>query len=48
MADQHSNEGSSMGSTSGESSDSLVELKIKTLDSKICSFLVDKNVSVCF
>ncbi|XWS14398.1 hypothetical protein CRYUN_Cryun35bG0005900 [Craigia yunnanensis] len=46
MADQHSNEGSSMGSTSGESSDSLVELKIKTLDSNICSFLVEKNTPV--
>ncbi|MBA0721075.1 hypothetical protein Golax_008651 [Gossypium laxum] len=46
MADQHSNEGSSMGSTSGESSDSLVELKIKTLDSQIFSFLVDKNAPV--
>ncbi|XVE56243.1 hypothetical protein DITRI_Ditri03aG0222700 [Diplodiscus trichospermus] len=46
MADQHSNEGSSMGSTSGESSDSLVDLKIKTLDSKIFSFLVNKNTSV--
>ncbi|KAG8493706.1 hypothetical protein CXB51_011734 [Gossypium anomalum] len=46
MADQHSNEGSSMGSTSGESSDSLVELKIKTLDSQIFSFLVDKNTPV--
>ncbi|TYG70058.1 hypothetical protein ES288_D05G281600v1 [Gossypium darwinii] len=46
MADQHSNEGSSMGSTSGESSDSLVELKIKTLDSQIFSFLVDKKAPV--
>ncbi|XP_022769315.1 large proline-rich protein BAG6-like [Durio zibethinus] len=42
MADQHSNEGSS----SGESSDSLVELRIKTLDSQIASFLVDKNTPV--
>ena len=48
MADQHPNEGSSMGNVSGESSDSLVELKVKTLDSQICSLLVDKNVSVCF
>ncbi|KAH1065009.1 hypothetical protein J1N35_029996 [Gossypium stocksii] len=46
MADHHSNEGSSMGSTSGESSDSLVELKIKTLDSQIFSFLVEKNMPV--
>ncbi|KAK8692042.1 hypothetical protein V6N13_075526 [Hibiscus sabdariffa] len=46
MADQHSNEGSSMGSTSGESSDSVVELRIKTLDSRIFSFPVDKNTPV--
>ncbi|KAK8580059.1 hypothetical protein V6N12_070347 [Hibiscus sabdariffa] len=46
MADQHSLEGSSMGSTSGESSDSVVELRIKTLDSRIFSFPVDKNTPV--
>ncbi|KAK8643013.1 hypothetical protein V6N13_012330 [Hibiscus sabdariffa] len=46
MADQHSNEGSSMGSSSGESSDSVVELRIKTLDSRIFNFPVDKNTPV--
>ncbi|XP_039041908.1 ubiquitin-like domain-containing protein CIP73 isoform X2 [Hibiscus syriacus] len=46
MADQHFNEGSSMGSISGESSDSIVELRIKTLDSQIFSFPVDKNTPV--
>ncbi|OMP03007.1 Ubiquitin [Corchorus capsularis] len=46
MADQHSNEGSSTGNVSGESSDSLVELKIKTLNSQIFSFHVDKNTPV--
>lgn len=45
MADQHPNEGSSTGTVSGESSDSRVELRVKTLDSQICSLLVDKNVS---
>ncbi|OMO85453.1 Ubiquitin [Corchorus olitorius] len=46
MADQHSNEGSSTGNVSGESSNSLVELRIKTLDSQIFSFHVDKNTPV--
>ncbi|GMI90699.1 hypothetical protein like AT5G42220 [Hibiscus trionum] len=46
MADQHSNEGSSMGSSSGESSDSVIELRIKTLDSRIFSFPVDRNTPV--
>ncbi|XWS25981.1 hypothetical protein CRYUN_Cryun27aG0114300 [Craigia yunnanensis] len=46
MADQHPNEGSSMGNVSGESSDSLVELRVKTLNSQICSLLVDKNTPV--
>ncbi|XWS20877.1 hypothetical protein CRYUN_Cryun30bG0006700 [Craigia yunnanensis] len=46
MADQHPNEGSSTGNVSGESSDSLVELRVKTLDSQICSLLVDKNTPV--
>lgn len=45
MADQHSNEGSSAGNVSGESSDSTVKLNIKTLDSQIYTFQVDKNVS---
>lgn len=46
MADQHSNEGSSAGNVSGESSDSTVKLNIKTLDSQIYTFQVDKNVSI--
>ncbi|KAK6256961.1 hypothetical protein QUC31_000420 [Theobroma cacao] len=46
MADQHSNEGLSTGNVSGESSDSFVELKIKTLDSQIFSFHVDKSTPV--
>lgn len=46
MADQHSNEGSSAGNVSGESSDSTVELNIKTLDSQIYTFQVDKNMRV--
>jgi hypothetical protein len=45
MADQYSNEGSSAGNVSGKSSDSTVELNIKTLDSQIYSFQVNKNVS---
>lgn len=45
MADQHSDEGSSAGNVSGESSDSTVKLNIKTLDSQIYTFEVDKNVS---
>lgn len=45
MADQYSSEGSSTGNVSGESSDSIVQLNIKTLDSQIYSFQVDKNVS---
>ncbi|XP_059459775.1 ubiquitin-like domain-containing protein CIP73 isoform X2 [Corylus avellana] len=46
MADQYSSEGSSTGNVSGESSDSIVQLNIKTLDSQIYSFQVDKNVPV--
>ncbi|KAF3957075.1 hypothetical protein CMV_017871 [Castanea mollissima] len=46
MADQHSNEGSSAGNVSGESSDSTVKLNIKTLDSQIYTFQVDKNMRV--
>ncbi|KAK7828359.1 large proline-rich protein bag6 [Quercus suber] len=46
MADQHSNEGSSAGNVSGESSDSTVELNIKTLDSQIYTFQVNKNMRV--
>lgn len=46
MADQHSSEGSSTGnvSSSMDSSDSIVQLNIKTLDSQIYPFEVDKNV----
>ncbi|CAL5418542.1 unnamed protein product [Camellia sinensis] len=43
MADQHSVEASSMSDVGGESSESMVELNIKTLDSQIYSFQVDKN-----
>lgn len=47
MANQHSSEGSSSGNVAGESSDSTVEINIKTLDSQIYSFQVEKNVSSC-
>ncbi|KAI8002153.1 Ubiquitin-like domain-containing protein CIP73 [Camellia lanceoleosa] len=46
MADQHSVEASSMSDVGGESSESMVELNIKTLDSQIYSFQVDKNMPV--
>ncbi|KAL0016866.1 hypothetical protein SO802_003935 [Lithocarpus litseifolius] len=46
MADQLSNEGSSAGNVSGDSSDSTVKLNIKTLDSQIYTFQVDKNMRV--
>lgn len=46
MANQHSNEGSSTSNISGEGSDATVELNIKTLDSQIFSFKVDKNMPV--
>ncbi|EXB88236.1 Large proline-rich protein BAG6 [Morus notabilis] len=47
MADQHSGEGSSTGNVSSmDSSDSNVLLNIKTLDSQIYSFQVDKNMPV--
>ncbi|XVF35871.1 hypothetical protein REPUB_Repub19eG0008800 [Reevesia pubescens] len=46
MADHHPNEGSSTGNVPGESSDSLLELRVKTLDSQICSLLVEKNTPV--
>lgn len=49
MADQHSGEGSSTGNVSSmDSSDSNVLLNIKTLDSQIYSFQVDKNVRNIF
>lgn len=44
MADQYPSEGSS-SNISGESSDAIVEINVKTLDSQIYSFQVDKNVS---
>ncbi|TKY57589.1 Large proline-rich protein BAG6 [Spatholobus suberectus] len=46
MAGQCSNEGSSAGNISAECSDSTVKLNIKTLDSRIYSFQVDKNMPV--
>ncbi|XP_041020370.1 ubiquitin-like domain-containing protein CIP73 [Juglans microcarpa x Juglans regia] len=46
MADQYSNEGSRTGNVSGESSDLTVQLNIKTLDSQVYSFQVDKNMRV--
>ncbi|XP_031260810.1 ubiquitin-like domain-containing protein CIP73 isoform X1 [Pistacia vera] len=46
MADQHLSEGPSTSNVSGESSDSMVEINIKTLDSQIYSFQVDKNMPV--
>lgn len=46
MADQHSGEGSSTSNM--ESSDATVQIKIKTLDSQIYNFEVDKNVSTGF
>ena len=44
MADQYSCEGSSLSPVSGDCSESTVELNVKTLDSRIHSFHVDKNV----
>ncbi|XP_048130200.1 large proline-rich protein bag6-A isoform X2 [Rhodamnia argentea] len=47
MADQFSGEGSSSTSFfSGESSDSNIKLNIKTLDSRIFNFQVDRNIPV--
>ncbi|KAK6939043.1 Ubiquitin-like domain [Dillenia turbinata] len=46
MADQHATDGSSTSGASGESSESPVEVKIKTLDSQIYSFQVDKKMPV--
>ncbi|XP_038898030.1 ubiquitin-like domain-containing protein CIP73 isoform X2 [Benincasa hispida] len=45
MAD-HSNEGSSTSSNSGETATSIIELNIKTLDSHIYSFQVNKDIPV--
>ncbi|XP_073035144.1 uncharacterized protein [Primulina eburnea] len=46
MADQQLHEGSSTGNVSGGNSESIVELNIKTLDSQIYSFEVDKNIGI--
>ncbi|KAL6216316.1 hypothetical protein ACLB2K_009539 [Fragaria x ananassa] len=46
MANQHSNEGSGPSNISEETSDSIVEINIKTLESQIYSFQVDKNMLV--
>ncbi|MCD7457134.1 hypothetical protein HAX54_034322 [Datura stramonium] len=46
MADQQAVEGSSTSNDSGGSSESTVELKIKTLDSQTYTFNVDKNMQV--
>ncbi|XP_034695174.1 ubiquitin-like domain-containing protein CIP73 isoform X2 [Vitis riparia] len=46
MADQYSCEGSSLSPVSGDCSESTVELNVKTLDSRIHSFHVDKNLPV--
>ncbi|RDX76796.1 Large proline-rich protein BAG6 [Mucuna pruriens] len=46
MAGQSSNEGSSTGNISAECSDSTVQLNIKTLDSHIYSFQVDRTMPV--
>lgn len=45
MADPQSIDGPSTSQVSGESSESTVELNIKTLDSQIYTFQVDKNVT---
>ena len=44
MAEQHPTEGAGSSGASGSNSDSTVELNIKTLDSQIYKFHVDKNV----
>ncbi|KAM7258345.1 hypothetical protein ACFE04_014086 [Oxalis oulophora] len=46
MADQHPTESSSPSNVSVESSESMVELNIKTLESQIHKFQVDKNIPV--
>ncbi|GMI91377.1 hypothetical protein like AT5G42220 [Hibiscus trionum] len=46
MADHHYNEASATDSVFGESSNAIVELKVKTLDSQICSLHVEKNTPV--
>ncbi|KAL9144553.1 hypothetical protein ABFS82_14G303300 [Erythranthe guttata] len=46
MANLDSAEGSGARDASGQSSESTFEINIKTLDSRICSFHVDKNIVV--
>lgn len=46
MADQYTNEGSSTSNASGKSSDAIVEINVKTLESQIYSFQVNKNIPV--
>ncbi|KAK8646380.1 hypothetical protein V6N13_120169 [Hibiscus sabdariffa] len=46
MADQHSNEALVTDDVFGESSNAIVELNVKTLDSQICSLHVEKNTPV--
>lgn len=44
MADETLNEGTSSSQASGESSESTIEINIKTLDSQINTFRVNKDV----
>ncbi|CAN1163219.1 Ubiquitin-like domain-containing protein CIP73 [Linum perenne] len=46
MEDQHPLEGPSTSNVSGETSDSSVQLNVKTLDSQVYSFQVDKKMTV--
>ncbi|WCJ44324.1 Ubiquitin-like superfamily protein [Euphorbia peplus] len=46
MADQLSNEGSSTRNISGDGSDAIVELNVKTIDSQRYTFKVDRNMPV--
>ncbi|KAK4434666.1 Ubiquitin-like domain-containing protein CIP73 [Sesamum alatum] len=46
MANLQPSEGPSASDVSGQSSESTLQLNIKTLDSRICSFYVDKNIVI--
>ncbi|KAL0432312.1 UNVERIFIED_CONTAM: Ubiquitin-like domain-containing protein CIP73 [Sesamum latifolium] len=46
MANLQSSEGPSASDVSDQSSESTLQLNIKTLDSRICSFYVDKNTVI--
>lgn len=46
MADETLNEGTSSSQSTGESSESTIEINIKTLDSQIYTFRVNKDMSV--